>query len=80
MGVLHVRNIPPVLHQRIRKLAASEDVSLSAEVVALLDCAVRDRETRGRQKRLLAEIRRRRAQTPAAAPGTLALLREDRAR
>ena len=80
MATLHVRNIPPALHQRIRKLAVAEDVSLSAEVVALLDGAVRDREMRRRHKRLLAEIRRQRFKAPEGAPGTLALLREDRDR
>jgi plasmid stability protein len=77
---LHVRNIPPDLHQRIRRLAAADDASLSAEVVSLLDRALRDREMRGRQKRVLAEIRRRRFKAPRGAPGAPALLREDRAR
>jgi antitoxin FitA len=80
MGTLHVRNIPPALHRRIQKLAAAEDVSLGAEVVTLLDLAVHDRELRGRQKRLLADIRRRRFHAPAGAPASLALLNEDRAR
>ena len=80
MAALHVRNIPPALHQRIRKLAAAESVSLSAEVGALLDGAVRDREMRKGQKRLLAEIRRRRFKAPAGVPDTLSLLRGDRAR
>jgi len=80
MATLHVRNISPALHQRIRKLAMAEDVSLSAEVVALLDGAVRDRGMRRRHKRLLGEIRRRRFKVPEGAPGTLALLREDRSR
>jgi len=80
MGTLHVRNIPPTLYRRVQKLAAAEDVSFSAEVVSLLDRAVHDSETRGKQKRLLADIRRRRARSPAGIPATLTLLREDRAR
>jgi len=80
MATLHVRNIPPALHQRIRKLAVAESISLSAEVVALLDGAVRDQEMRRGQRRLLTEIRRRRFKPPEGAPGTLELLREDRNR
>ncbi len=80
MAALHVRNIPPGLHERIRRLAEADDASVSAEVVSLLDRALRDREMRGRQKRVLSEIRRRRFKTPRGAPGALTLLREDRAR
>lgn len=80
MAILHVGNIPPKLHRRVRRLAASDDVSLSAEVATLLDGAVRDREMRNRQARLLSGIRRRRFKSSPGAPSTLDLLREDRAR
>ena len=80
MPTLHVRNISPALHQRIRKLAAAEEVSLSAEVVSLLDGAVRDREMRRRSRGLLSQIRLRRFKLPKGAPSSLELLREDRDR
>ena len=80
MGILHVHHLPERLHSRIRKLAAAENVSLSAEVVSLLDSAVRDRECRGRQARLLSDIRRRRFRLPAGEPDSVTLIREDRNR
>ena len=36
MAELHVRGIPPELHERLRERASAEGRSLSAEVVAIL--------------------------------------------
>ena len=80
MPTLHVRNIPEKLHRRIQKLAEADNISLSAEVVTLLDAAVQDRGLHARQDRVLAGIRRRRFRPPRSAPDSTALLREDRAR
>lgn len=80
MPILHVRNVPEELHARIKKLAETDNISLSAEVVTLLDSAVQDRKARARQGRLLASIRRRRFVPPRGAPSSTELLREDRAR
>jgi plasmid stability protein len=37
MAILHVRNVPDDLYERLKKRAAAERRSLSAEVIALLD-------------------------------------------
>ena len=80
MSPLDVRNVPQELYDRLRKIAAAENDSLSAEVVALLERAVKDREMRSRQKNVLSQIRRRRYTAPPGARDSVALLREDRAR
>ncbi len=80
MPTLHVRNIPENLHERIKTLAATESHSLSAEVIALLDKAVTDKEMRLGQEKVLSAIRRRRFAPPAGSPESLDLLREDRNR
>lgn len=80
MPTLHVRNVPPRLHARLRKLAELEKRSLTAEVVALLGEGIESRERKSGQARLLAEIRRHRVNTPEGCPTSLDLLREDRER
>ena len=37
MAILHVRNVPDDLYERLKKRAAAERRSLSAEVIALLE-------------------------------------------
>jgi len=80
MPTLHVRNVPEDLYERIRIQAASENRSISAEVIMLLQRAIN--EPARPQSEVLAGIRRRRFFRPeeANAPDTLTLLREDRAR
>ena len=80
MPTLYIRKVPSELYQSIQALAGAGNRSLSAEVIALLDAAVRDRAVRSDQARLLAGIRRRRFRPPRRAPDSTALLREDRAR
>jgi plasmid stability protein len=81
MATLHVRNVPDELYERIRRRAARENRSLSAEVVALLDRATqRDPET---ESPLFERIRRRRQRIQEESgrfPSSVDLLREDRAR
>jgi plasmid stability protein len=81
MATLHVRNVPDELYERIRRRAARENRSLSAEVVALLDRATqRDPET---ESPLFERIRRRRQRIQEEIgrfPSSVDLLREDRAR
>ena len=45
MAILHVRNVPPELYERLRLLAAEHHRSLSAEVIDILEqgAAARDR-------------------------------------
>lgn len=80
MAILHVRNVPEELYVRLKRRAERERRSLSAEVITLLDWAVREAERTPGDT--LAAIRRRRAFSPSAAgaPGSTELLREDRDR
>ncbi len=80
MAILHVRNFPTDLYQYIQEQAATENRSLSAQVIMLLQSAVESAHKRRSQAEILSEIRRRRVQP---SPGTLdsaTLLREDRDR
>ena len=80
MPVLHVRNVPEDLYERIRQQAMDQNRSISAEVVTLLQRALAG-NTRS-QADVLDSLRRRRFFQPAAvgAPDSTALLRQDRAR
>jgi plasmid stability protein len=75
MATLHVRNVPDPLYERLRQQAESQNRSLSAEVIILLNRAIggagRD------QAAILADIRRRRTYDPAAqgTPDSTTLLR-----
>lgn len=78
MPTLHVRNVPESIYDRLRHRAQEQNRSLSAEVVLLLDYALK--ETAVSQADILHRIRRRRFFNPAQvdAPDSTALLREDR--
>ena len=80
MSILHVRNIPDDLYQRIQRRAEAQGRSITAEVVSLLERAIEDADTD--QAQVLAGIRRRRFFSPAeaGAPDSTTLLREDRQR
>ena len=82
MPILHVRNVPEDLYEQVRRRAAAERRSLSAEVIRLLEGALAQAEPAGSQTEILAEIRRRRSFHPAhaGAPDSTTLLREDRVR
>ena len=80
MPILHVRNVPDKLYERIRRQAQVQNRSISAEVITLLERALA--ETEGSQGEILAGIRRRRFFRPQdiGAPDSVVLLREDRER
>ncbi len=80
MATLHVRSIPDDLHARLHRLAASDNLSLSAAVVSLLEQAVAEREQQVNQRALLSGLRRRRFAPPRRAPESVQLLRESRKR
>ena len=81
MAILHVRNVPEDLYQRLQELASERHRSISAEVIMLLAQALEAEQTRRDQARLLAEIRRRRRAYPANKSfDSVQMLREDRAR
>jgi plasmid stability protein len=80
MAILHVRNVPDELYERIRRQAQAQNRSIGAEVIVLLQRALA--ETDRTQDEVLTSIRRRRFFSPleAGAPDSATLLREDRAR
>ncbi len=80
MATLHIRSVPEDLYERLQRLARTQNRSLSAQVVTLLYQALPEEESRKRQGKLLAEIRRRRFALPPSAPDSVELLREDRRR
>lgn len=80
MPILHVRNVPEPMYQRLRQRAQRQHRSLSAEVINLLEGAL-ERQERSPEE-ILASLRGRPRFRPAAAgaPDSTALLREDRER
>jgi antitoxin FitA len=80
MSVLHVRNVPQGLYERLQRRAAARRRSLSAEVINLLEWAVE--ETEQLPETTLLAIRRRRSFRPAdvGAPDSTSILRQDRDR
>jgi plasmid stability protein len=80
MPILHVRNVPESLYGQLRRRAAGQGRSVSAEVISLLEQALEEPERD--QGEILASLRRRRSFRPAdvGAPDSASLLREDRAR
>ena len=79
MAVLHVRDIPDPLSRRMQKVAKSHGRSLSAEVIALFEGAVRADDLRRQQTELLKAIRANRWTPPRGAPNAAAMLRAARA-
>lgn len=81
MPELHVRNLPPDLHQRLREHAKAEGRSMSAEAITLLRQALQpidDQRTTGRAAvERLREIRSR-SQLPSEGAPAEQLVREDR--
>jgi len=80
MAILHVRDVPEGLYERLKERAAAQRRSLSAEVITLLEWAVVARDHQ--PEATLEAIRLRRAFSPAeaGAPDSTTLLREDRDR
>jgi len=81
MAELHIRNLPPELHQRLRERATSDGRSMSAEVVTLLRDALQPPHTKSAQQRAgverLRDIRGRN-DLPDGAATAEQLVREDR--
>jgi plasmid stability protein len=78
MAVLHVRDISDALYRRMQKIAKEHGRSLSAEVIALLEQAVRQEDVRRRQAKLLKTIRDERWTPPSGAPEASAALLQAR--
>ena len=79
MATLHVRGVPDELYERVRKLAAIRQRSLTSEIVYLLEQALADEALRQEQGELLYSIGQHRY-TPPTEMDSLAMLREDRER
>jgi hypothetical protein len=79
VAILHIRNVPDDLYERIRERAAIEHRSLSAEVLALLEEHFPPRPP---VRELLESIERRARlyPLPPGAPDPVDLIREDRER
>jgi len=82
MPTLYVRDFPDDLHCRVKERAASNRRSLSAEVVVLVDEALKHTQAAARSAEALRRIARRRRNSgvPAGSLDSLSLLREDRDR
>ena len=79
MTILHVRNVPDKLYERLQRRAEAQRRSLSAEVIYLLDWAPEESEWPA--ETTLAAIRARRLARPSVgAPDSVTLLQEDRQR
>ena len=81
MSELHVRNVPPELHERLREQAAFEGRSMSAQAIALLRQALQPTVDQSARQQAaierLQEIRQRNRLPDGPAPSEL-LVREDR--
>lgn len=80
MSTLHVHNFPENLYARIQAVAGEQGRSLDAEVIALLDQALKEREQRENQKEILASMRHHRFKPAAGTPDSETLIQEDRER
>ncbi|MEI1378364.1 Arc family DNA-binding protein [Nostoc sp. UHCC 0926] len=88
MATLYVRNLPDDLYVKLQELAASEHRSINAQVITLLEQALKtetqqtEDERRKNVPKLLEEIRLRREQLPTDIewPDSTAMIREDRDR
>ena len=82
MSTLYVRSFPDSLYSQIKASAAKKRRSMAAEVVVLLEEALQQEAAVEGQLAALERIRERREsyESPAGAPDSLTMLREDRER
>lgn len=80
MSILHVRNVPEDLYERIKQQAAQSNRSISAQVITMLARAAETPERS--QGEILEGIQRRRFFHPTSveAPDSTTMLRQDRSR
>jgi plasmid stability protein len=81
MPILHVRNVPEEMHTELKTRARNEGRSLSAQVIVMLEQALRQ-PARSQSEVLAALDTRRHRFSPrqAGAPSSTELLRQDRSR
>ncbi len=78
---LHVRNIPPELHERLRARAKADGRSMSAEAIVLLQLGLKpDGDQRADRRAAIERLReiRRRSRLSDEMPSAEQLVREDR--
>ncbi len=80
MTILHVRNVPEQLYERLKARAETQRRSLSAEVIALLESAIEEAEHDPTVTLQAIRERRERYTISPDAPDSTLLLREDRER
>lgn len=88
MATLHVENVPDELYTKLQQLATSQNRSISAQIVSLLESALQTKakppqsDTPKSVAEILADINRRRESRPAdlGLPDSTSLIREDRDR
>lgn len=82
MPILHVRNVPDELYERIRARAALHRRSLTAETVALLEAGLRAEPTEDELEDLFerARVLRERLRAQGFSFDATAAIREDRER
>ncbi len=81
MAELHVRNLPPELHEQLRERARAQGRSMSTEAIASLRYALGSTAGQPAERQAaiegLNEIRRR-TRLPTGGPASEQLVREDR--
>lgn len=88
MATLHVRNVPDDLYARLQQLASSQNRSISAQLITLLETALPPETQQSQSEKpksiteILAQSHRRRRVNPAdfGLPDSTTLIREDRDR
>jgi len=82
MPTLHVRNVPEELYAQLQRVAEKENRSLTAEVIALLEDAISQRQLRQSAGEILQRVRRRsqKVRLPKDWVDSVELIREDRRR
>lgn len=80
MAAIHIRNVPDDLYQQLQREAATDKLSLSAQVVVLLQKAVQGLYQQRAQAELLQQMRCSRATLLPDSPDSINLFRDDRSR
>lgn len=88
MATLHIRNVPDDLYARLQQLASSQNRSISAQLIILLESALTPETQQSQSEKpksiteILVQSRRRRRVNPAdfGLPDSTTLIREDRDR
>jgi antitoxin FitA len=78
MATLYVREMPDKLYKRLQRLAESQNRSITAQVIAIVEEAVAEDDERRKQRELLNAMRREIWTPPPGTPDTAKMLRHIR--